>query len=223
MRKRRAIVFDDESVILDILNTYLSGRGYEVFCFAEPIVCPIFRNSERHCHIEKPCADILITDFTMSGMNGIALLERQLEKGCKLDIRNKALISGFLDEEGVMKVNQSGYTFIRKPFRLSELSAWIDACEERMPLSVPVGVPRRETREPVLINITYSLLYQPWTLNGIVTNLSSSGFCLKTDHELSEKDFILVNSDLPVSGRKAAVRWTKKLEGNSLMAGLTCG
>ena len=53
MRKRRAIVFDDESVVLDVLNKYLSGRGYEVFCFAEPMVCPFFRNSERHCHIEK--------------------------------------------------------------------------------------------------------------------------------------------------------------------------
>jgi len=106
--------------------------------------------------------------------------------------------------------------------RLSELSAWIDACEERMPLTVPVGVPRRETREPVLINITYSLHVQPWTLKGIVTNLSSSGFCLTTDYDLSEKDLILINSDLPVSGRKAAVRWTKKLVGNFLMAGLTC-
>ena len=79
--------------------------------------------------------------------------------------------------------------------RLSELSAWIDACEERMPLTVPVGVPRRETREPVLINITYSLHVQPWTLNGIVTNLSSSGFCLTTNHDLSEKDSILINCD----------------------------
>jgi CheY-like chemotaxis protein len=222
VRKRRAIVFDDESIVLEMLDKFLSSRGYEVSCFSEPLVCPIFKNNEQPCYNEKPCADILITDFKMPGMNGIELLERQVENGCKLDIRNKALISGFIDEEEMKKLTQLGCVFFRKPFRLSELSAWIDACEERMPISVEIAVPRKERREPVLIDISYSVPSLPRKFSGVVTNLSKSGFCLKTDHNLSEKDLILVNSDLPIVSKTAAVRWTRRLEGGSFMAGFAC-
>jgi len=43
MRKRRAIIIDNEPVVLQLLVTYLSKRGYEVLSFHEPIVCPVFR------------------------------------------------------------------------------------------------------------------------------------------------------------------------------------
>ena len=222
MRRRRAIVLDDEPIVLDVLENFLSSKGYEVYCFAHPLFCPLFRKDESFCLNKKPCADIVITDLKMPGMDGIGLLERQAGKGCSVDIRNKALISGFIAEEDEVKLSELGCAVFRKPFRLSALSSWIDACEVRMPISEALEFPRRETRKAVYINIMYSLSSQPEAVSGVVTNLSNSGFCLTTDHNLCERDLILVKSDLPISGRTASVCWTRKLDGQSVVAGLHC-
>jgi len=223
MRKRRAIIFDDEPIVLDVLEMFLAGRGYEVFSSTEPIVCPVFRNNDRQCHNDKPCADIMITDYKMPGMTGFELLTRQKEKGCGLDIRNKAIISGYFDDRDEANISQLGCAFFRKPFSLDELGMWMDDCEKRMPLATPVYVPRKERRQPVMINLTYSLPSDQRKLNGFVTDLSDSGFCLRTEYDFSDKELILVNGDLPMSCRTAAIRWTRKLEtDNSFVAGVAC-
>jgi DNA-binding response OmpR family regulator len=223
MRKRRAVIFDDEPIVLKMLEMFLAKRGYEVFSSLEPVVCLVFSNNERNCHDDKPCADIMITDYKMPGMTGFELMKRQNEKGCGIDIRNKAIISGYFDDRDELNIGQLGCAFFRKPFRLEELATWINACEERMPLSKPVGIPRKERRQPVMINITYSLPSEQGTLRGFVTDLTSTGFCLKTSYNLSDKEFVVVNGDLPMSCRKAAIRWTRRLdEDNSFVAGVTC-
>jgi len=222
MKNRRAIVFDDEPAVLDLLNTFLSHRGYEVRCFSSAMHCPDFMKKEIPCHSGKPCADILITDFKMPGMSGLEMLELQREKGCCLDIMNKALISGFVDEEELNRITMVGCSFFTKPFRFSELSAWIEACEERLSLSLPVSMARREMRKPVMINVTYSLPSVPLKLNGIVTNVSDSGFCLQTDRALPKSAHIRVSYDLPVFSKTASVRWAKKLEEDAFMIGCDC-
>ncbi len=222
MRKRRAMIFDDEPIVLDVLSTFFSGKGYEVHCFTNPYFCSMFNKDESPCLNKKPCADIVITDLKMPGLDGIALLEHQAERGCGVDIRNKALISGFIPEEDDVKVSRLGCAVFRKPFRLSVLSAWIDACEARMPISVALEFPRKEARKAVFISILYALSSKSEQISGVVTNLSSSGFCLTTDHQLAEKDLIEVKSDLPVSSLTASVCWTRKQDGRSLVAGLHC-
>jgi len=52
MRIRRAVVCDDEPAVLDLLNTFLSRRGYEV-PFLCSRGCPVIKNNEMHCHHEK--------------------------------------------------------------------------------------------------------------------------------------------------------------------------
>jgi CheY-like chemotaxis protein len=177
---------------------------------------------EIPCQQGEPCADILITDFKMPVMSGLELLELQRERGCSLDMRNKAVISGFVDEEELSRITMMGCSFFRKPFRFSELSAWIETCEERLPLSEPVSMGRREMRKPVMINVAYSLPSNPVKLNGIVTNVSDSGFCLKTDRVLPESAHIFVISDQPVFSKTASVRWIKKLGEDAFMIGCNC-
>ena len=222
MRRRRAIIYDDEPVVLEMLAMFLSRRGYEVHSFPEPVLCPIFMNNDRHCHNDKPCADVVITDFKMPGMSGVELLQRQIAKGCRLDIRNKAIISGFVDEDAVTNLGDLGCAFFRKPFPLRELGEWLDGCEQRMPVSVAVGVPRKERREAVQIKVTYTLPSQPDKFNGIVTNFSDSGFCLRMDRGLTDEKIVLVNEDLPVSCREASARWTMKMPDASFIAGFAC-
>jgi hypothetical protein len=71
-------------------------------------------------------------------MNGIEFLNAQTQRGCKLDNRNKAIISGQMDNEQKKIVDRLGCKFFQKPFKLSDLSDWLDECEKRMDLSEPV-------------------------------------------------------------------------------------
>ncbi len=222
MRNRRAIVFDDEPIILNLLENVLKRRDYEVFLFEKPIACPVFRNNDRHCHSEKPCADVMIADFNMPEMTGVELFELQRVKGCRLDIRNKAIISGMANGDDIREFITAGGTFFSKPFRLSNLTEWIQECEQRMPLTKPVGIPRKERRQPVSINISYSPLAMKREMRGIVTDISDSGFCLQVAHDIPERELIIVDADLPVSCRRASVRWTRRLTSSSVLAGLSC-
>jgi hypothetical protein len=74
----------------------------------------------------------------MPRMNGIEFLQAQTQKGCMLDNRNKAIISGQMYNEQKKMVDRLGCKFFQKPFKLSELSEWLDDCEKRMDLSEPL-------------------------------------------------------------------------------------
>jgi len=224
MRKRRAVIFDDDTFILNLLDAFLSRKGYEVTCLSKPVVCPYSMNNEAYCPNDKPCADVLLSDFQMPGMNGLELLEKQRDIGCRIDNRNKAVMSGHIIEEEGMR-RELGCACFKKPFLLSELDVWITACEERIPLSVLVGAPRKERRNPVHIPVACSVSSRSRQFSGVVTDVSSSGFCLTTDQALSENDFLTVNAGMPVSCCRAAVRWIRQLEDNgsySYMAGCNC-
>jgi CheY-like chemotaxis protein len=138
MRKPRAIVYDDNEVILQMLDSFLAKRGYEVLCFDGPSPCPIYSEDAKSCPKTHQCADVVITDLKMPRMTGIELLRQQADQGCKLDRRNKALISGYAGEEDFEAIRELGCAFFRKPFDFSELSEWLDECEKRMDLSSPL-------------------------------------------------------------------------------------
>ncbi len=139
MRKPRAIIFDDEVIILDLLKALLAKRGYEVLTYSEPVICPLYEKSGDKCDKEYPCADVVITDLQMPRMSGIELLHCQLERGCPVTIKNKALVTTELDTENEETVRKLGCAFIGKPIKLSVLGDWLDGCETRFDLSRPLA------------------------------------------------------------------------------------
>ena len=139
MRKLRVIIFDDEAIVLNMLKRWLSKKGYEVITFDEPTVCPILEKKTKDCMKENQCADIIITDFKMPRMNGIELLQHQSQRGCWIDISNKAIITAYMDNEVENAIEKLGCSFFEKPFQLSEISDWINDCEKSIDLSLPLG------------------------------------------------------------------------------------
>jgi CheY-like chemotaxis protein len=137
-RKPRVIIFDDEDLFENSLKKWLCQKGYETFTFRDSTACPIFETRTDSCMNENPCADMIITDFTMPEMNGIELLHYQSQKGCKIDNRNKAIVLGYMDDHLVKFMNESDYTFFEKPLNLSVISDWLSGCRKRIDLSLPL-------------------------------------------------------------------------------------
>jgi DNA-binding NtrC family response regulator len=141
MRKKRALIFDDDVFILKLLKQVLLRMDYEVFTYNEPTVCPIYEKNAEHCNQKAPCADILITDFEMPKMNGIELLRHQSKRGCPLNLRNKTVISGNDSIGNDETIKQLGVSFFRKPINIGELRKWAEECEQHIDLSQPLGIP----------------------------------------------------------------------------------
>ncbi len=219
MRKRRAIIFDDDIVITGLLKKFFILRDYDVVTYNEPLVCPIYLN-RTECDTNGPCADIMIVDYRMPVMNGIELLKAQQTRKCGLIAKNKALVTGYADSLDRRAVEELGCAFFEKPLNFSRLAAWFDECEQRMHLSHPLGLLRRETRQPSTGDILFEAGPSPAIQQGSLVNRSPSGLCIRTAVPLWPDQFLAVHTpDRRFSG-PASVRWIREIENNCYLVGL---
>jgi response regulator RpfG family c-di-GMP phosphodiesterase len=138
VRKIRVIIIDDEDVILNSFKRWLSKTSYEVLTYNNPTVCPLCNKNTKKCMKEYPCTDIIFADIKMPHMSGIEFLEYQSQIGCKLDIKNKTIISGYIDDDSREAIERLGCSFFKKPIDLSLMSDWLHECEKRIDLSLPL-------------------------------------------------------------------------------------
>lgn len=128
--KLKIIIIDDDPSINLLLKTTLEKQGHEVLTFSDPTVCLASRSQNDNCQRSTPCSDIIISDIVMPHMSGIELFKHQVAKCCKIPATNKALISATTDQEHFNEINELGYKFFKKPFKLSEILRWIEECSE---------------------------------------------------------------------------------------------
>jgi len=223
MRKRRAVVIDDDEVIVNLFRDYLSTRNYEVFSYTVPVVCPLRDENWNLCNTDYPCADVIITDFNLPRMSGLGLLQEQARHGCKLLIENKAVMSGFLDSESYRKIKLMGYAFFEKPIDFPRLSAWLDECEKRVDLSQPLGSRRKEPRHSIQYAVRCLIAPTDETVDGVTLDISNSGLCLKLENPLEISQTIHISTALAVIAcDTASVRWVGQGPDGSYLAGLSC-
>jgi CheY-like chemotaxis protein len=223
MRKLRVNIFDDDISNLKMLKSFLSRRDYEIMTFDKPVVCPVNGSGSKKCNTIHPCADIIITDYEMRGMTGLEMLHRQAQSGCRVDVRNKIVMSSDLDDKGQEMLQKVGCRFFSKPLNFNELLACLDDCEKRVDLSKPLGIRRKEERYPANIDIVYAYNSSEKTYKATVINYSNSGLCLKVDMPLAERQTIVIKTELPVDCANASIRWVEKVEADFYMAGCSCG
>ena len=223
MRKRRAVVIDDEEIIVHLLKDFLSTRNYEVISYTRPVVCPIRDEKRNLCNTDYPCADVIITDFRMPGMNGLELLQEQSTHGCKLTRENKAVMSGHIDQESYKQIKRLGYAFFQKPIEFSEVSDWLDECEKRVDLSEPLGSRRKETRHVTHYEVRCVVNRTNELVNGMTINISDGGLCLKLAVPLMTRQTIDIDTAHPIIAcRTASVQWVSRNQDGSYLAGLAC-
>ncbi|MEE9523786.1 MAG: hypothetical protein V3V59_03435 [Thermodesulfovibrionales bacterium] len=222
MRKKRAIIYDDEPVIVELLRDILSLRDYDVLAFSKPVVCHIYNANVESCDNLQPCADVLITDIMMPEINGMDLLLKQAKRGCKMDTRNKAVISGNLSYEYKKMITDMNVKCFHNPFAFSDINNWLDECEQRIDLTQEVGIKRIHDRSPSRIKIKYELPFRDRKFEGGVTNISKGGFCLTTRNPIVKEETIMIDTALPSACQEATVRWVSMLPDTSFTAGLSC-
>ena len=127
--KKRAIIFDDDKGIRDVLKRILELRGYDVITFIDPTESLLLHSHDCHCSTGEFCAHIIMTDIDMPEVSGLKFIQGQKKKGCK--VQNIAVMSGAWTDADMRYAEELGCKVIQKPFTVSEIKRWLDACEKR--------------------------------------------------------------------------------------------
>jgi CheY-like chemotaxis protein len=221
MRKRRVILIDDDPVMLDILKQFFELLGYEVMACRATECCPEY-NGQNGCDPMRACGDILITDYHMPGMSGLALLQKQMKMGCRLTMQNKAVVSGYLDAAAKEALDAMGCAHFNKPFTFDMLGKWVNECEQRMDLTMPLGFKRKELRQSCSFDMTFQLERGESLCRAEVVNRSGSGLCVRASQPLAVDQILDLRADMPFSSGRLMVRWMRSAGDGVYFAGMSC-
>ena len=117
----RILVADDNQEIRELLFEAFSSIGYAVTCVKDGL--------EALAGLQAGRYDLLITDYCMPRLDGLALLERlKTSTGYPPSV----LITGQSEPNLLEQARQAGATIVLfKPFAISDLLAIIDAIKDR--------------------------------------------------------------------------------------------
>ena len=127
------IVYEDDPALGSLLSLALRQKGHEVHTYSDPTFCPTYRDLKSECPHTRPCADVIITDHNMPNITGLEYLSLQQTHGCKLQVENKAIITGaVLNQKAKETIDSLGCKLFKKPFKLAEILQWIEECSSRL-------------------------------------------------------------------------------------------
>jgi len=155
-------------------------------------------------------------------MTGIELLQGQSKLGCKLEMKFKAIMSGYSDNSVISQCDEMGCKFFQKPVTFSQLSGWLSECEKLFDLSQQSGGKRINIRYEYIQAIEYCLhpVDKAEKLVGITVNKSNSGLGLRVFNPLSVGQNVTITGGLEVPPLQGTVMWCSKLSENIYRAGL---
>jgi len=126
--KIRVFIFDDDEEVRGVISELLENKGYEVYDFPEPGICPIHIDQQHPCPLEFACADFIISDLNMPNMTGLEFVINQKNYSCK--VTNIAILSGAWSESELKFAKQYGCKTFNKPIKAQELYSWLDECSK---------------------------------------------------------------------------------------------
>jgi len=129
----RAIIFEDDDTLRELLASILYEKDYEVISASSPMGCPIYEDLTALCPHEFACGDFLITDNHMPAMTGLEFVQAQEQRGCKGVVRNKAVMSACWADNELKLANDLGCKVFKKPFSVAEIDNWLVEREKLIP------------------------------------------------------------------------------------------
>jgi DNA-binding response OmpR family regulator len=108
----RILLVDDDPDMRALTRTFLEHEGYGVFSSGD---------AERAAQIFRsvPEIDLLVTDLYMPGKSGMELARELKELRSELPVL--MISGGMVDAAQKLRLEQEGWSFLAKPFRLPEL------------------------------------------------------------------------------------------------------
>jgi CheY-like chemotaxis protein len=123
----RVILLEDNKAILTLLREIFDDRGYEIYAFPNPSICPLQLIPECRCAENQTCTDLIVSDLNMPTMTGLRFIRNQRQKNCKC--KYVAMISASWTEEDLETAQQLGCKTFTKPLFFDDLDAWLDGVE----------------------------------------------------------------------------------------------
>jgi DNA-binding NtrC family response regulator len=119
-RRLEVVVVDDEEQITELLKTFIQ-------CITQEIRVHTFNDSvDAREYIAKNPIDVLITDYKMPRYDGLQLMESTPPPV------KKVMISGYVSEIAVEKLQKLNATFFEKPVPLRALAKIIADQQEKI-------------------------------------------------------------------------------------------
>ena len=128
VRRAKILVLDDDDDVRTVTRDSIKELGYEVVALGDP--------REALDRLAKESFDLLITDVAMPGMTGVEVARHVRADGSALPI---VFSSGYADVQSLGE-ELSDEVVLKKPFRLMEISARIEAALNSDPLREPATV-----------------------------------------------------------------------------------
>jgi CheY-like chemotaxis protein len=117
-QQRRAVIFivDDEPVLLELAQRILDNLDYEILTFGDP------QSALKAYSAAQNPPDLLITDFAMHEMDGMALIRwcRRIHPKQKI-----ILVSGTVDESVYSGAAAKPDRFLAKPYQPAQLATLV--------------------------------------------------------------------------------------------------
>ena len=126
--KFRAILLEDNDSIRFLFSEIFADRGYEIFAFSTPAICPLQMIPECRCDVNQTCTDIIVSDLDMPQMTGLSFIENQKKKNCKC--KHVALISGSWTDQDLSLAHELGCKTFEKSLHFEDFYKWLDEVEK---------------------------------------------------------------------------------------------
>ena len=127
----RVLIFEDEASIRHILRVSCERRGYAVFAFPDPRLCPLQVMDRCECPAGVTCTDIIIADLNMPQIHGLEFFEALFVKRCVAPYL--ALMTGAWSAADEARALRLGCWLFTKPFTFGQLDAWFTTVESLVP------------------------------------------------------------------------------------------
>jgi CheY-like chemotaxis protein len=216
------IIYENDIATLNTLKSFFATRGYEVYAYNDPQVCPLHESLANSCEKNYLCADLVISEFKLPNMTGIELFQLQSKRGCRLENKMKAISSFYSDDELLKMCNDMGCKFFKKPFEVPALAGWVTECEKLYDLSQPLNDKRRRARQAFTQVIEYYV--NPASSHekfiGITLDKSNEGLGLRIFSPLRVGDEITILKRFETTKQKGIVMWCNKKGKTIYRAGL---
>ncbi len=116
--KYRVLVIDDETIILDLLQSSLTEHGYEVLIAADGL-----DGFEKACHL---LPDLILLDIMMPDIDGYEILDKLKTNNLTKSIPVIFLTAKIDGEDRVKGLESGAVDYITKPFFIKEVIARIN-------------------------------------------------------------------------------------------------